>query len=87
MTMLLNEIGKNSAKVLLADRKFLLPKRIVFIYYNSFTDEYLGGIDMNYDRMKAVNGFYTRWWKKWRPFLATENKIDKHWVRAKIYVR
>jgi len=85
MTTLLKEIEANSTKVLLANRKFL-PKRIIFIYYNSFTDEYLGGVDMNYDRQKSVNGFYTRWWKKWRPFLANENKIDKHWVRAKIYV-
>lgn len=86
MTMLLEEIQKNSTKVLLADCKFLPKKRIVFIYYNAFDGEYLGGADMNYDRNKAINGFYTRWWKKWKPFLANENKIDKHWVRAKIYV-
>lgn len=58
--------------------------RITFNYYNSYDDTFLGSASLDYNRTKAKNGFYTRWWRIWKPALAKINKLDKHWVRAKI---
>lgn len=58
--------------------------RITFGFYNSFTNESLGLVVLQYNRTKATNSFYSKFWRKWKLFLANEYKIDKHWVRAKI---
>lgn len=62
-------------------------KRIIkinFTYYNEFTGEFLGGAYMPYDRMKAIRGFYSKWWKKWRLFISNEYGVEKRLVRLKI---
>lgn len=58
-------------------------KRMYWYFYNSFTNEFLGSMEINYDPLKAINGHYSNFWKTMKIGLANLNKIDKHWVRLK----
>ena len=59
-------------------------KRIHLTFYNSFTNQFLGSTEMDWDRIRATNGWYSSFWKNFKIGLANLNKMDKHWVRAKI---
>lgn len=59
-------------------------KRIKFTYYNSFNGEFLGSVDMPFDRMKSANGYYSKRWKVFKNALSNIYRIDKHWCRVKI---
>jgi len=61
-----------------------LTKKIRFEFYNSFTDEYLGGVEQPYDRLKSSNNHYSKFYKKWKLFIANMNSINTHFVKAKI---
>lgn len=60
-------------------------KRYCFYFYNSFTDEFLGSIELNWDRGKAMNGHYSNFWRKIKIGLSNLFEIDKRLVRLKIY--
>lgn len=81
-----NQAGEYFVQPVVSGRKFL-PSRIVFEYYNSFTGESLGNSDLVFDRMRSIKKYYSNFWKQQKKFLAEVNKLDKHWVRAKIYFR
>lgn len=59
--------------------------KIIFEYYDGFTGNSLGSAVLPYDRYKSLNGYYSGWWKIWKIGLANIYKLDKHWVRARIY--
>lgn len=59
-------------------------KGIKFEYYDSFSGESLGSADLFYNRYKALNGYYSKWWKKWKLFLSNEYKVKYCFVRVKI---
>jgi len=61
-----------------------MRNKIFLEYYNSFTNQSLGDVLLNFDRIKSTNGYYSRWWKAWRPFLAKQYNLDIHWVRLRI---
>ena len=61
-------------------------KRIHLHFYNSFTNEFLGDVEMNWDRIKAVNGWYSKFWRGMKIGLSNLYKLDKHWVRVKIRI-
>jgi len=63
-----------------------MTKRITFQFYNKYFGEDLGSISFPYNRGKAKDGFYTRFWRKWKVGLANLNSVDKHWIRTKIIV-
>lgn len=52
-------------------------------FYNSFTNEFLGSMELNWNREKAINGHYSNFWRKMKKGLADLNKIDIRFVRLK----
>lgn len=60
--------------------------KIQFNYYNGFDGSSLGSVTLEYNRYKAKDGYYTRWWRIWKSGLAKIYILDKHWVRAKIVI-
>ena len=61
-------------------------RTITFELRNAYFDEPMGSATIPYDRIKASNGHYSKFWKKWREGIGNLYSIDKHWVRAKITV-
>lgn len=59
-------------------------KTIIFRFYNSFDNDFLGSIPYVYNRFDATNGRYSKIYRKWKLFFANEDKIDKRFVKAKI---
>lgn len=61
-----------------------MPPTITFEFYNGFDGSSLGSGTLPYDRMKAMNGHYTRLWRKFKPGLAEIFRLDKRHVRVKV---
>ena len=59
-------------------------KKIHLHFYNSYTNQFLGSVEMPWDRIKAQNGWYSNYWRNFKIGLGNLYKIDKHWVRVKI---
>lgn len=57
---------------------------IIYRFTHSFTGEFLGSFPKPFNRLDAIDGKYSRIYKKFKVFLANENKIDKRFVRAQI---
>lgn len=59
-------------------------KRLNLEFYHSFTNEFFGGTDFPYDKVKSMNGFYSKYWRTMKIGLANIYKVDKRFVRVRI---